>query len=77
MEITASNSGNYYPKDFMLNMCPTKYLNSNSREDELIIVHYTNDENIDFDKLFKNKDIFYNSSIRKEIPPIRACRSIK
>lgn len=39
-------------------MCPTKYLNSNSREDELIIVHYTNDENIDFDKLFKNKGMF-------------------
>ena len=36
-------------------MCGTRYLNSNSREDELIIVHYTTDDNIDFDKLFKNK----------------------
>ena len=36
-------------------MCGTRFLNSNSREDELIIVHYTTDDNIDFDKLFKNK----------------------
>ena len=46
-----------------MNMGPTKYLNSNSREDELIIVHYATDESIDFERLFKAKGTYKISKI--------------
>ena len=56
---------------FQYNRCNTSILNSNSREDEVIIVHFTNETEIDFDKIFnrgKNRtfrDKVYFRFIRK------------
>ncbi|CAG5079138.1 Oidioi.mRNA.OKI2018_I69.PAR.g9180.t1.cds [Oikopleura dioica] len=74
MELTASTTGTYFPRDFMYNRCNTSILNSNSREDEVIIVHFTNETEIDFDKIFNRERQRLLQSMRKESTPIRPCR---
>lgn len=48
-------------KEYLYNIC--RSLNSNSREDELIIVHYSTEEKIDLDNLFRDR-LFHNGHQR-------------